>query len=123
MSSINASSTIGQTLGQADLLKLLVTQMTSQDPLHPQSGTDFIAQLAQFSSLSSATSTQNAMATLQANNLIGRTVTVKNADTTQSTGQVSAVQMDSGTPELVINGKMYAMNQVVTIQPTATTSI
>ena len=40
-----------QTLGQNDFLKLLVTQMTSQDPLNPQKDTDFIAQMAQFSSL------------------------------------------------------------------------
>jgi flagellar basal-body rod modification protein FlgD len=32
-------------------LKLLVTQLKNQDPLNPQDGTQFVAQLAQFSSL------------------------------------------------------------------------
>lgn len=34
-----------------EFLKLLVTQLQNQDPLQPQDGTEFVAQLAQFSSL------------------------------------------------------------------------
>ena len=110
-----------QTLGQADFLKLLVTQMTSQDPLNPEKGTDFVAQLAQFSSLTASTAMQNDMATLQANNLIGRTVAVTNTDNTMSTGQVSAVQMEAGTPEIIVNGQSYGLGQIQTILPASTT--
>ena len=49
----NAAS--GQVAGAApdktEFLKLLVTQLQHQDPLQPQDGTAFVAQLAQFSSL------------------------------------------------------------------------
>ncbi|MBN2227390.1 MAG: flagellar hook capping protein [candidate division Zixibacteria bacterium] len=38
-------------LGKDDFLQLLVTQLTNQDPLEPMSDTEYIAQLAQFSSL------------------------------------------------------------------------
>ncbi len=38
-------------LGKDDFMKLLVTQMENQDPLNPMKDTEFIAQLAQFSSL------------------------------------------------------------------------
>jgi len=41
----------GSVLGKDDFLQLLVTQMTNQDPLEPMSDTEYIAQLAQFSSL------------------------------------------------------------------------
>ena len=47
----SASESQGTGLGQEDFLQLLITQMQNQDPLNPMEGTDFTAQLAQFSSL------------------------------------------------------------------------
>jgi flagellar basal-body rod modification protein FlgD len=39
------------TLGQGDFLKLLTTQMTTQDPFNPMDNTQMVAQMAQFSSV------------------------------------------------------------------------
>ena len=111
-------SSISSTLGQADFLKLLVTQLQSQDPLNPQSPTDFVAQLAQFSTLTASQSMQTNMSTLQASNLIGSTVSVTAADGTKASGQVSGVQISSGTPEIVVNGQAYTLSQISTITPT-----
>ncbi len=113
-----------QTLGQNDFLKLLVTQMTSQDPLNPESGTDFVAQLAQFSSLQTSQAMQGDLASLQANGLIGRTVSVTTATGVPISGVVSAVLMQSGTPSVIVNGQSYALSQIAGILPTtaATTS-
>lgn len=73
-------------LGQKAFLKLMITQLENQDPLSPQENTEFIAQLAQFSSVESLdrlnnnfdSFTQNFVANqaLQASSLVGRSVSV-----------------------------------------------
>uniref|UniRef100_A0A7V6DPR1 Basal-body rod modification protein FlgD n=1 Tax=Desulfobacca acetoxidans TaxID=60893 RepID=A0A7V6DPR1_9BACT len=45
------TGSISQTMNKDDFLKLLVTQLQYQDPLSPEDPKDFVAQLAQFSSL------------------------------------------------------------------------
>ncbi len=73
-------------LGQTAFLELMITQMEHQDPLSPQENTEFIAQLAQFSSVEgmerlnrsfdgfSANFRSNQA--LEASSLVGRSVTV-----------------------------------------------
>jgi flagellar basal-body rod modification protein FlgD len=114
-----------QTLGQNDFLKLLVTQMTSQDPLNPQKDTDFIAQMAQFSALEQSKTMQTDMAQLrtqqqfvQANALIGQTVELQLPADATARGIVAAVRIDEGTPKLMVNGQPYELNQLRLIQPT-----
>src|SRR5580658_3237911 len=97
-----------QTLNQADFLKLLVTQMSSQDPLNPESDTDFAAQLAQFSSLQATQTMSGNIQDIQATGLIGQTVWVTPATGGSSVaGVVSAVEIASGTPEVIVNGQAY----------------
>lgn len=76
-------------LGQEDFMKLMVTQMSNQDPFKPMDNAEFIAQMAQFSSVSSlndltksfgtlASSMQSSQA-LQASSLVGRNILVPSA--------------------------------------------
>jgi flagellar basal-body rod modification protein FlgD len=128
---VTPTSTVGSTdqtanpssnLGQAQFLQLLVTQMTQQDPLNPESDTDFAAQLAQFSSLQETTAVAGGMSNLQAESLIGQTVTVSSAtDTTKTTsGQVTGVDVSSGTPSILVGGQLYSLSQITAIAPTQT---
>lgn len=50
-SSSDSASTASNVLGKDDFLQLMITKLQYQDPLNPTSDEDFIAQLAQFSSL------------------------------------------------------------------------
>jgi flagellar basal-body rod modification protein FlgD len=118
----SAARTPVQTLGQDDFLKLLITQLTSQDPLSPKSDSDFIAQMATFSSLEQAKATQIEIAHLRADQqissaqaLLGRTVTIQTNEATTVSGLVSAVQIEAGTPKLVVDGQAYPLDRVQSV--------
>jgi len=60
---IGDQSTTNRTsaLGREAFLQLLVTQLAHQDPMQPQKDGEFIAQLAQFSSLEQLTHIQSTL--------------------------------------------------------------
>lgn len=107
-------------LGKDDFLKLLITQLSNQDPTDPMDNTEFIAQMAQFSSLEQMTnmnkSMENMNAMLSANsaiNTIGKVVEV-DAGSSTMTGVVEAVS--SGTnPQVLINGMYFDMNKIISV--------
>jgi len=51
-------------LNQGDFLKLLTTQLAHQDPTSPVDNTQMLAQLAQFSTLAAADTTNSELATI-----------------------------------------------------------
>jgi flagellar basal-body rod modification protein FlgD len=69
-------------LGQDSFLKLLVAQMQHQDPLNPQGNEEFIAQLAQFTSLEQLMGVNTALGDLYA-----ATTSMNNAQMTQLLGR------------------------------------
>lgn len=111
-----------QKLGQQDFIKLLVAQLTTQDPMNPQKDTEFIGQMAQFSALESSkalneeiTSMRQHQQFLQANSTIGRTVEVLGEDGEKVTGPVSSVEMVANEPQLVVNGQQYSLKNLVRV--------
>jgi flagellar basal-body rod modification protein FlgD len=110
-----ATTTTGanQTLGSADFLSLLTTELKNQDPLNPVDSTASVAQLAQFSALQATesmstqfTNFESNFAVSQASGLLGDTVTVGSTDssgtTTSVTGTVKSIAVINGTPEFTM---------------------
>ena len=109
--------TASQELGKDDFLKLLLAQLANQDPTSPMENTQFIAQMAQFSSLEQMTnmSTEftklaNMLNSSEAVNVIGKTVDIDVA------GQLVSGVVDGATrgvnPQVEVNGMLYDMAQV-----------
>ena len=85
-------------LGEQQFLKLLVTQLTNQDPLQPQDQSQFLAQLAQFSTVEGVNNMAASQAKVQAASLLGKTVdaeVVTNNVPAAISGQVTAVRYDT----------------------------
>ncbi|MBQ2313334.1 MAG: flagellar hook assembly protein FlgD [Treponema sp.] len=112
--------TINQSLGKDDFLKLLITQLSNQDPTSPMEDTEFIAQMAQFSSLEQMTNMNanfekmNAMLnSSQAVNTIGRAVDI-DVGGVQLTGVVDAVTYGNN-PQVKVGNMYYDMKQITAV--------
>ena len=87
-----------QTLGQDAFLQLLVTQLTNQDPTAPQDQSQFLAQLAQFSTVQGVSNISTSQSHLQAAEMLGKTVSasvVNNNLPQLVTGKVTSVRWDT----------------------------
>ena len=107
-------------LGKDDFLKLLVSQLQNQDPLSPMQDQDFIAQMAQFSSLEQMQNMNSSILISQASSMIGAEITWKDNKGNVSTGIVSSVEISSGLPSLKVGDTLVDLSMVKTVKaPTA----
>lgn len=108
VSSSSATNLQAKSLGMEDFLKILLTQLTYQDPLKPMDNQQFMAQMAQFTSLEQTQQLNTKIETLITNQaalqsvgLIGKNVEVTTA-TGSVTGTVSALSLSGDSPLLTI---------------------
>lgn len=97
------------TIGQADFLRLLLAQLSTQDPLEPVDNKETVAQLAQFSALEIARQQSEGVeqlltvqAVAQSIGLIGKTVELRTAQGTSS-GRVTDLSIIDGAPRLTVD--------------------
>ncbi len=112
-------------LGKQDFLMLLVAQMKNQDPLKPTDDQQFIAQLAQFSTLETMQNLDKRLEAIsgaqmlgEAAGLIGKRVEAALADGTRVSGTVSEVRLVDGTPWLTVGDQTVELSRIVGVSDT-----
>ena len=102
--STQAASGANSTMGKDQFLKLFVAQLQHQDPMNPMQDSDFMGQMASFSTLEQVSNLASENARSNAIGLLGRTVTYKNKDGAELTGTVEKVSTKDGKPSLTVGG-------------------
>ena len=121
-----------QALGKEDFLQLLMKQLAYQDPLSPMEDKEFIAQMAQFSSLEQMTAMSQSFTKLStslssdfariaelisganASSALGKTVEVVTGEGKTVQGVVRSVTR-GGDPHIMVDGFYYDWSQVIEV--------
>lgn len=117
-------------LGKDEFLKLLTAQLKNQDPMSPMENADFVAQLAQFSSLEqmsniadsidelkqSMTSLFSQSLLTQGAAMIGKKVSGTDAEGNAVSGIIESVKWSDGNLLLKIEDKVLSMDQIAEIR-------
>lgn len=115
---------IKQVLDKDDFLKILITQLRNQDPTKPMEDREFIAQMAQFSSLEQmsnlSTSFERLSGMLSSNQVLG--VLGKQVDLVVDgklfSGKVSEVTQGDY-PQVMVSGTYYDYKDIVRVKEAA----
>lgn len=102
-STVATSSEESDALGKDDFLTMLVAQLENQDPLNPMDGTDFSAQLAQFSQLEQLMNLNTSMETLAASFSDDSEIDLMSYLGKQVSGNVDSMQVEDGS----VSGGFY----------------
>ena len=106
-----------QQLDKDDFLKLLVTELQHQDPTNPMQDREFIAQMAQFSSMEQMMNMNKSMESIvdkfnfqTTYGLLG-----KNVEIISQGGMVKSVSRNGAEVSVMVNGEMYPISEIKTI--------
>jgi flagellar basal-body rod modification protein FlgD len=118
--SSNSNSADSATLNYDDFLQLMVAQLQNQDPLNPTDSTEYMSQIAQFSSVEQGINTNSKLDQLlvnssisQASTMVGHTLV--SADGSAS-GIIASVQIDdTGTTAILDDGTKVPITSGVTL--------
>lgn len=106
-----------QSLGQMDFLNLMVEQLKNQDFNNPQSDTEFIAQMAQFSALEAQQQNLLYAQGNYATSLLGKAVKVgtvtQDSVNVADQGLVTSVFKQGDDYYVLVNNEKYKLSQVI----------
>ena len=105
-------------LGKDEFLNLLVTQLQYQDPLEPSNDTEFIAQMAQFSSLEQMQNLNNTFSSFMSYSLVGKYATAEYG-TGSIEGYIESIVNAGDTTYAVIDGTSVDIDDIYKVTDVA----
>lgn len=111
------------TLEEADFMKLLITQLKTQDPTKPMEDREFITQMAQFTSLKQMNQLGDSMKNLvreftftRSLGLVNKVVYWNDDFGNQFSGVVDSIKVKAGETFLMVDGKEISPNKIVEVR-------
>jgi flagellar basal-body rod modification protein FlgD len=120
----NDSNNKAKTLGKDDFLKILITQLQHQDPSQPLEDKEFIAQMAQFTSVEQLTNMNTELKALRqmmgiSPAFIGKEISWSVIDSVGvkaiKTGVVDALTFKDGVQYASVEGEEVSLDQIVKV--------
>lgn len=126
----STKKTANSELGKDEFLKLLVAQLKNQDPMSPMQDKDFIAQLAQFSTLeqtsnmsSSIEELKNSMLLLYGHSLltqgaamIGKAAVAVDSSGKEISGRINSVKIVDNVMKVMVGDTLVTMEDIKEIK-------
>lgn len=121
-----AKSSQESTLGKDEFLKILIAQIKNQDPMKPMEDKEFIAQMAQFTSVEQMVNMSKDLKDLKnslgfSSTLIGKSIEWETASANGlkgiiKNGIVDSISMKSGESFAVVNGEEILIGRILTVK-------
>jgi flagellar basal-body rod modification protein FlgD len=122
---VDKQKTGNNNLGKDEFLKILVTQLSNQDPTQPLQDKEFIAQMATFTSVEQLTNMAGEMKLLRqsigfSSALIGKTIgwtqTDSNSETQLLSGVVDSIKIKESKQYAVVGDQEVPIDQITEIK-------
>ncbi|MGQ4664624.1 flagellar hook assembly protein FlgD [Metabacillus halosaccharovorans] len=123
----STNNTGSSNLGKDEFLKILMTQLQNQDPLNPMEDKEFIAQMAQFSTLEQTTNMASMLekfiniqtqgdSIIKYSEMIGKQIEWKDSNEETGTGIVKSVKKsDTGFELELENGSFVSVDNIIKV--------
>lgn len=103
-----------KTIDKDAFLQLMITKLQNQDPLSPTDDTEFLAQLAQFTTLEQMTNLAESSELTQAFSMVGKYVQVSIGEE-DVISKIDSVLTSGGEPKFNIGGYLFGMDDILSV--------
>jgi flagellar basal-body rod modification protein FlgD len=104
-------------------LQILAAELQNQDPTSTQDTTQYVAQMAQFTSLEEMQTLNQSIDKLlltskfqEGSLMIGKTATISTGSDSKVTAEITGVKMSDGNVVVTAGGKDYSIDDVISLE-------